>query len=342
MSAPLSIEDLRHVLDHTRDLWEELRGRRIFVTGGTGFFGCWLLETFAFANDQLKLDAKLTALTRDPDAFHGNASHLASHPAIVLLQGNARDFKFPEGEFSHVIHAAVDYCAPLDLFMSNVEGAHRTLDFAVKAKTAKYLLTSSGAVYGPQPPEITYVAEDNMRAPDPMQIRSAYGEAKRASEFLCAAFNEQSGIETKIARGFAFVGPYLPVNGASAIGNFINDALRGGPININGDGTPYRSYLYGADLAIWLWTILFKGQACRPYNVGSASPVSIEETARAVADVVHPGAEIRIAGQPVPGQPAERYVPSIDRAREELGLEPWIDLHEGVRRTAEWHRKQTQ
>jgi len=181
-----------------------------------------------------------------------------------------------------------------------------------------------------------------MRAPDTMQIRSAYGEAKRASEFLCAAYHAQYEIETKIARGFAFVGPYLPVTGASAIGNFINDALKGGPININGDGTPYRSYLYGADLAIWLWTILFKGQPCRPYNVGSADAVSIEETARAVADVVHPGAEIKIAGQPVPGQPAGRYVPSVNRAKEELGLEPWIDLHEGVRRTAAWHRKQTQ
>src|ERR1700677_1637613 len=172
MNQPVSIEDLRHVLDHRRDLWEELRGRRILVTGGTGFFGCWLLETFAFANDQLKLDAKLTALTRDPAAFRANTPHLARHPAIDLRQGNVKDFEFPEGEFSHVIHAAVDYCAPLELFTSNVDGARRTLEFAVKAKAAKYLLTSSGAVYGPQPPEVTHVAEDDMRAPDTMQIRS--------------------------------------------------------------------------------------------------------------------------------------------------------------------------
>jgi dTDP-glucose 4,6-dehydratase len=342
MNQPLSTEDLRHVLDHTRDLWEELRGRRIFITGGTGFFGCWLLETFAFANNQLNLDAKLTALTRNPDLFRNKTPHLAAHPAIALLEGNVRDFEFPAGEFSHVVHAAVDYCAPLELFTSNVDGARRTLDFAVKAKAAKYLLTSSGAVYGPQPSEITHVSEDDMCAPDTMQISSAYGEAKRASEFLCAACHAQYGIETKIARGFAFVGPYLPVTGASAIGNFINDALKGGPININGDGTPYRSYLYGADLAIWLWTILFKAKPCRPYNVGSSDSVSIEETARAVAEVVHPGAEIKIAGKPVSGRPAERYVPSVNRAKEELGLEPWIGLQEGVRRTAAWHRKQTQ
>src|ERR1700710_2355837 len=102
MSHPLSSEDLRHVLDHTRDLWEEMRGRHIFVTGGTGFFGSWLLETFAFANDQLALDAKWTGLTRDPAAYRLKVPHLARNRAIALMQGDVRDFKFPGGEFSHV------------------------------------------------------------------------------------------------------------------------------------------------------------------------------------------------------------------------------------------------
>src|SRR4051812_34692048 len=103
--TPLA-SDLDHVLAHTAPLWGELRGRRLFITGGTGFFGCWLLETFCRANDELGLKAQATILTRRPGAFADKADHLANHPAVRLAKGDVRDFAFPPGEFSHVIHAA--------------------------------------------------------------------------------------------------------------------------------------------------------------------------------------------------------------------------------------------
>ena len=121
------------------------------------------------------------------------------------------------------------------------------------------------------------------------------------------------------------------------LGNFIRDALAGGPVRIEGDGTPYRSYLYAADLAIWLWTILFRGASARPYHVGSERAVTIAELARAATAEIHPQAGIEVAGVPRPGAPPQRYVPSTARARAELGLEEWIDLPEAIRRTAAWH-----
>src|SRR5438445_518963 len=92
-------QDLEHVLHHTLPLWEELRGRRLFITGGTGFFGCWLLESFAWACDQLDLGAEAVVLTRRPEAFAGKVPHLAAHPAIRLSQGDVRSFAFPDGPF---------------------------------------------------------------------------------------------------------------------------------------------------------------------------------------------------------------------------------------------------
>src|SRR5579863_10096454 len=99
MPNPLA-RDLDHVLAHTLDVWEELRGARLFVTGGTGFFGCWLLESFAWACDTLGLDATMTVLTRSPESFRAKAPQLAGHAAIRLVRGDVRSFEFPPGRFS--------------------------------------------------------------------------------------------------------------------------------------------------------------------------------------------------------------------------------------------------
>jgi nucleoside-diphosphate-sugar epimerase len=342
-SNPLAA-DLDHILTHTSGLWDSLRGQRIFITGGTGFFGCWLLESFAWANERLGLGAEALVLTRNLEAFTRKAPHLARSQDIHFQIGDVRDFAFPTGRFSHVIHAATDSSGSLAgehpeiLLETIVTGTRRALDFAADCGAKQFLLTSTGAIYGRQPATVTHLAEDYNGGPDVSQPQSVYGEGKRMSELLCAIYSRQHGLEVKIARGFAFVGPYLPLDAHFAVGNFIRDAMAGGPIKVNGDGTAYRSYLYGADLAIWVLTVLFRGVSNRPYNVGSRQSVSIAELAGAVRRTLAPQAEIQIAQKPVPGQPAARYVPDTARAEQELGLRQWISLDEAIRRTAQWHK----
>ena len=337
--------DLDHILINTEGLWEDLRGKCLFITGGTGFFGCWLLESFAWANDNLDLNASALVLTRDYDTFQKNAPHLAANPAIQFHIGDVRNFNFPEGEFSHIIHAAAtsasatfhgeDYLVKFDTI---VEGTKHTLNFAAQCHARKFLLISSGAVYGKQPFGMTHISEDYSGAPNPTDLNSAWGVGKRAAEFLCAYYSGKYGIETKIARCFTFVGPYLPLNIHYAIGNFIRDGLAGGTIHVSGDGTPYRSYLYAADLAIWLWTILFRGIPGEVYNVGSEDAISIKDLAYEVSAAFSHSPEVLIAKSPLPGRPAERYVPSVKKVRESLGIDSWIKLKEALKRTIKWNQ----
>ncbi|MFN8412670.1 MAG: NAD-dependent epimerase/dehydratase family protein [Anaerolineales bacterium] len=344
MQNPLSA-DLIHILDHTRDLWEDLRGARLFITGGTGFFGKWLMESFLFANHQLHLKASASVLTRRPDIAQQALPHLYLDSAVTLIKGDVRNFEFPKGEYSHIIHAATEASAklnnesPLLMLDTIVEGTRRTLDFAVYCKAQKFLLTSSGAVYGKQPINMKHIPEEYNGAPDPLDSASAYGQGKRLAEHLCILYSQQNDFEVKIARCFAFVGPYLPLDIHFAIGNFIRDAMNGGPIVIKGDGTPRRSYLYASDLAIWLWTILLKESPEIVFNVGSEESVSIEEVARVVSQSVTPKVKVEIQRKSNFSS-FEQYVPDTKRIRQDLGVLDSFSLYEKIQQTLVYIPKQ--
>ena len=331
--------DLDHILAQTTGLWPELRHARIFITGGTGFIGTWLLESLLWANDRLNLDVQALVLTRDPAAFARKAPHLARHPALRWHTGDVRNFAFPAETFTHLIHAATPVsavnAAKIDLLETIAEGTRHVLALARRSGAKDVLYLSSGAVYAPN----TASSLSEGASVDLPADASPYARGKRLAEEICVAHHEP--LHIRIARGFAFVGPHLPLDGHLAIGNFIGDALAGRPIQVRGDGSAVRSYLYAADLAIWLWTILLRGTPGRAYNVGSPHPIVLADLAHLVADTLRPGTPVHIAQAPLPGVAGHRYVPNTDRARSELGLAPTIDLVDAITRTAAWHRAPT-
>jgi len=342
-NQPIAAADLNLVLEGTSPIWDELRDQRLFLTGGTGFFGIWLLSSFLHINRVLDLNATATVLTRNPASFAARAPHLATDTAITLLPGDIRTFAAPIGSFDYVIHAATDVAAPsasspIDRYNAIADGTARMLDFAATHATRKFLLTSSGAVYGKQPSTLAHISEDYVAVAEPLTLSSAYGEGKRASERMSAVYAEQCETEFKIARCFAFVGPGLPLDSNFAIGNFIRDAMQGNDIQIAGDGTPVRSYLYAADLAIWLWTILFKAPPLEAFNVGSEEDISISDLATLTVATLNPQLRIYTAQPPVPGSQPARYVPSTQRAQKLLGLRQTVTLTESILRTVAWHR----
>jgi dTDP-glucose 4,6-dehydratase len=264
--------------------------------------------------------------------------HLRGVVGLTLFQGDVRAFEFPAGRYGFAIHAATDASArqmaeqPEEMRSTIVAGTERMLAFAAAAGTHKLLLTSSGAVYGTQPGSISHMTEAH-----PLSPETIYGAGKRTAELMCeqAATDD---LQIKIARCYAFMGPHLPLDAHFAAGNFLADALAGRTIRIASDGSSVRSYLYAPDLAIWLWTMLFRAPSLRPYNVGSEEAIDIRRLAEKTVEVVNPAVAVEIARAAEPASTPHRYVPSTARARAELGLRQAVSLEDALHRTAAWHR----
>lgn len=329
-------DDITAISHRLAPLWPELSGARILFTGGTGFIGRWMLEALACSG----VDAQVVVLSRNPFAFAAKAPHLAAR--FRLMEGEVTSFRRPEGAFTHVIHAATDASAALNaqdprrMFDTIVSGTRHVLDFAAAQPEARLLLMSSGAVYGAQPHDLAHVTEDWPGAPDPRDPKSAYGEGKRAAELLCAIYGKQFGLDIVTARIFALLGPLLTLDIHFAAGNFIRDAMDGRKIRVESAGAAVRSYLYAADLAAWLWTLLIAGRPGSTYNTGSEEAVSIAELARRTSEALG-GPGVEIFGRPDPGWNPGRYVPSTAAIRRDLGVVPTVGLDEAIRRTAMAH-----
>jgi nucleoside-diphosphate-sugar epimerase len=341
--GPWSIaDDLNDIVQQVGRYWSDLRGARLFLTGGTGFIGRWLLESLRQADQIHGLGVHATVLTRDSQSFALKAPHLANYPAFRFLEGDVRDFRMPPGTFTHLIHAATDASAalndrdPRQMLETIILGTRRTLDVAVEKSVRRVLFLSSGAVYGVQPWDLPGIAEDWRGGPDCADPRSSYAEGKRAAEMLCAIYGKQFGLSIITARIFALLGPFLPLDTHFAAGNFIRDAIQRKPVVVNGNGLPCRSYLYASDLTVWLWHLLLRGVGGRAYNVGSGDAVSIRDLAERVAVTVGNG-DFRVLGEADRGWNPGRYVPDVGRIGKELGVQQTVPLDESIRRTAKWN-----
>lgn len=318
----------------------------ILITGGTGFFGRALLCYWCATFKSGVPTPFVTILSRSPTDFIDRYPQFSNLPWLRFQVGDiCRPDALPKGNsFTHILHAAADSTlgpelSPLQRFTQIVDGTRNMLEYAVAAGgVGRFLLTSSGGVYGPQPPNMERIPEDYYGIPDPLNPANAYSVAKRAAEHLCALYQDAYNLEVVIARCFAFVGQDLPLDVHFAIGNFIRDALHADSIQISGDGTPLRTYLDQEDLAHWLMTLLARGRPGEAYNVGSDEIVSIAELAHLVRDLLAPGKPVVIRGQPSTQQGRNRYVPDIRKAREKLGLTVRIPLAEAIRRAGAAHR----
>ncbi|MFL9501560.1 NAD-dependent epimerase/dehydratase family protein [Rhodopseudomonas palustris] len=345
----LASEDLDHVDRRMGGLWKDLDGAHVLITGGTGFFGIWLTESLLWAIERRGLKADVTVLSRSPGPYlAGPGRHLANRRGLQFVQGNIT--RLPPGlpRFSHIIHAASESkTAGQDDWATRhlaaaIEGTQAIIELASTHRSEAVLLTTSGAVYKHSDTIIDRRCVEGLGSVEDFASENTlYAQSKRMMEAMVAIGSQNHGYRALIARCFAFIGPYLALDSNYAIGNFIRNAMNGNQIVVNGDGTPLRSYLYSADLVIWLLTILVKGKSGRPYNVGGERAYSIAELAHEVRACVGAG-EVVVRQAANPTAPISAYLPDIDRARSELGLDVYVDLRDAICRTVDWHRTRSQ
>ena len=294
----------------------DLDGRHIFLTGGTGAVGRTLLDYL----DRSRTAGgafRVTVLTRDAAGFADRHPMQAGYPWLTLVEGDLATLPALPADVTDVVHGAADThigqgrAAWIDQI---VGGTRALLDASRAAGVDRFLLLSSGAVYGPQPSSLPRLREDFSGAPDPLLAGSTYGQAKRLAEQLSTIFHAEYGLSTVIARLFAFGSVHIPRDGRYALGSFIRDALADGdaPIRVAGDGTAVRSYLNGQDMAHALVTALCAGVAGQAYNIGSQDPVTIAELAERVRDRLSPERDVEILGAAGDGQ-RSLYVPDVTR-----------------------------
>ena len=307
--------------------WTKLGSAHILLTGGTGFFGSWIIVSLVEAR-RLGLPIEMTVLSRDPDSFLQKNPSLKNLPGLTFRKGDVMNATIPFS-ITHILHLAT---GDSDVGNTVVDGTRHMLNEAKRVGVGRFLLASSGAVYG----------RDHCDSPDegfldPSAKLGSAGVSRREAEILCRDAAIAREIETVVARGFTFGGPLFPIDGPYVVSLFMHAILNGLPIQVK---TPnaVRSFLDGRDLVTAFWRLLASGKSGEAYNVGSDESVTMTELAdlvRAVAWKVSLRVpEIRIA----PGvmQGSDIYRPSIAKLRRELGWSPTISLRESLLAHIQW------
>lgn len=305
---------------------------RFLVSGAAGFVGSHICDRIlAEGNEVVAVDNLITGSTK-------NIKHLEGKPGFTYIE---HDCTLPldyGGKFDCVMHLAslaspkFYYAHPIKTLESGSTGTQRMLEIAVR-DGARFLLTSTSECYGD--PEVHPQVETYWGNVNPVGIRSCYDESKRYAEAITMAYHRVHGARTTIARIFNTYGPRMALDDGRVVPAFIDQALRGEPLTIYGDGSQTRSFCYVRDLVDGLFKLLMSDERY-PVNLGNPREMTILEFAHYIRDAVNPGLPLKF--EPLPQDDPKRRRPDIGKAKRILGWEPRVPLEEGIRETIEYFR----
>lgn len=336
--------DAEAVLQGRLEQLSPLRGQHVFITGGTGFLGTWLLELIKVLNERHGFGVGVTVFSRNPQAWAARWPHLGGEKWLTLQSGDIRYFAELPRDVRYVIHAAaltdrrVFASNPSAVAETNSVGTLRVLRAATLLEDLqKFVLLSSGLVYGAQPWDRPRIDEDFAGVSRCNDVNAVYPESKRLAEVAAQCAISESKLPVVTLRPFAFVGPYQSLQLPWAVTDFIRDSLNGGPIRIMGDGATVRSIMYYSDFACGVLLALAAGKPRTTYNLGSDEPVELLTLAQKITKYFAPEPEIRLRlGQA--GHDRNRLVPDTTRMARDLDFRVTVPLDEALRKSVEWHR----
>lgn len=339
-------EDCERVFKSSSNQLEELNNSSVLIAGGTGFVGLWLVEFLSFLNDSFNSGIEIHLLSRNRERFLSAVPHVTNRRYINFIRNDVRSVSELPRNLNYIIHAAgnpdnrAHSTRPFDTITTIAEGTSALLRAADRVANLKMFISlSSGNVYGVQPESVDKIREDFTGFVSSTDLNAVYAEAKRYSESLITAARGEMRLPVCIVRPFSFLGPYQAKDAPWATNNFIFDALHGRSIRILGDGTTIRTIMYGADLALWILTIMVKTMTGRVYNVGSDEGKTLYELASMVSSCFSPRPDVLLNCSMAGTIPNNRIVPDISLACSEFGLKIYTDIKTTIERTIIWNTK---
>lgn len=337
-------EDIEEIVAANAVDWNIFSGKRVLITGASGFLPAYLVETLLYLNRVRSLDVHVTALVRNRENFEKRFAHHLSNPNLTVL---VRDVSKPIAlKLPHhfIIHAASQASPkyygvdPVGTLSANILGTMQLLELARNHPVISFLYFSSGEVYGET--QNVPTKESDYGYVDPTSVRSCYAESKRMGENMCVSWHAQYQVPAKIVRPFHTYGPGMKLDDGRVYADFVRDVIENRSIVVKSSGTALRAFCYLADATAGFFTVLLKGENGVPYNVGNAqAEISVMNLAKLLANLF-PEKQLNVIKECNPTDsgylqsPIARNCPDISRIST-LGWTPRTNLTDGFKRTIE-------
>lgn len=331
--------DLKFVSTKGEAVFKKLAGQNILIIGATSFVGMWMTETILYADIKYSLGISLTLISRNKEKTIERFGKYIASGKIKPIYKSLHDVKKDElTDVQQVVNLATltDSTSGDLQLLDNIKMFQIFWNLLDASKIHNILFTSSGAVYGKNQEKLTYLKETDPNNFNNNYKNLGYGIGKLSSEFLGFEWSKRDGINFKVARLFSFSGAFLPLNSSYVIGNFVKNVLNNEELLIKNPGNVYRSFLYGADLSLWLWTILVNGRNTL-YNVGSDKQITTIELANIVSEIYYSEIRVNLMKENIGND--ESYIPNIEKIKKELSVEIGYSLKESIIKMINWNKK---